>query len=69
MNREIRKLEEDLVNTINSSDVCIEAKKHVLLTVLHAVEEQANLAIIAEQQKAMEEGENKNAESTRLDEE
>lgn len=68
-NRDIRDLEQRLIDTLNASGVMIEAKRFVLLSVLSLVEREADKAIIQEnytevmQNTPIEEGE-ENAEST-----
>lgn len=63
LNRDIRRLEEELIQVLNASPVMIEAKRYVVLSVLTQVEKEANKAIIAENTPIIEEGE-ENAEST-----
>lgn len=69
LNRDIRDLEQKLIDTLNASGVMIEAKRFVLLSVLSLVEREADKAIIQEnytevmQNTPIEEGE-ENAEST-----
>lgn len=63
LNRDIRRLEEELIEVLNASPVMIEAKKYVLLSVLRLVEKEADKAIIAENTPIIEEGE-RDAEST-----
>jgi hypothetical protein len=63
LNRDIRRLEEELIEVLNASPVMIETKRYVLLSVLTQVEKEANKAIIAENAPVIEEGE-ENAEST-----
>ena len=47
-NRELRQLEESLISVLNNSPVIMEAKKYVLISVLHNVEKEANKEIIRE---------------------
>lgn len=69
-NRDIRDLEQRLIDTLNASGVMIEAKRFVLLSVLSLVEREANKAIIQEnytevmQNTPIEEAEENHAEST-----
>ena len=66
MNLKIRSLEDTLINDLNNSDIPVEAKRYVLLNLLHLTEKEADKAILAEMQKTesvKEEGEY-NAEST-----
>lgn len=63
LNRDIRRLEEELIEVLNDSPVMIETKRYVLLSVLTQVEKEANKAIIAENTPIIEEGE-EDAEST-----
>ena len=63
LNRDIRRLEEELIEVLNASPVMIEVKKYVLLSVLRLVEKEADRQIIAENTPIIEEGE-ENAEST-----
>ena len=63
LNRDIRRLEEELIEVLNASPVMIETKRYVLLSVLRLVEKEADKAIIAENTPIIEEGE-ENAEST-----
>ena len=69
MNKEIRQLEDYLIQTLNNSPVPIEAKRYVLLNVLHLVQKEADQAILDEltqkTQTIVEEGEVDHAESTR----
>ena len=68
-NRKVRELEENLIAVLNASDVLIETKRYVLLSVLRLVEKEADKAIIQEnytevmQHTPIEEGE-ENSEST-----
>lgn len=48
MNLAIRKFEEDMVNLYNSSNIPAEAKRFVLLEILHKAEETSKNAINAE---------------------
>lgn len=48
MNLAIRKFEEDMVNLYNSSNIPAEAKRFVLLEILHKAEEVSKNAIQAE---------------------
>ena len=65
MNLEIRKLEDNLISVLNGSNIPIEAKRYVVLNVLHLVEKEADKAILAEKYETIkEEGELKDAEST-----
>lgn len=63
LNRDIRRLEEELIQVLNASPVMIEVKRYVLLSVLTQVEKEANKQIIAENAPIIEEGE-EDAEST-----
>lgn len=63
LNRDIRRLEEELIQVLNVSPVMIEAKRYVLLSVLTQVEKEANKQIIFENTPIEEEGEN-DAEGT-----
>lgn len=47
-NRNVRELEENLIAVLNASDVLIETKRYVLLSVLRLVEKEADKAIIQE---------------------
>lgn len=58
MNKEIRQLENDIVNTLNNSPVNVETKRLLIESILYKLLKEADKVIIAE----MQEGEN--AEST-----
>ena len=58
MNKEIRQLENDIVNTLNNSPVNVETKRLLIESILYKLLKEADRVIIAE----MQEGEN--AEST-----
>ena len=48
MNSKIRKLEDDLIAVLNSSDIPIEAKRLVVGNIYHATEKAADKAITTE---------------------
>lgn len=48
MNLKIRKLEDDLINTLNSSDVSIEVKRLIVNNILNLVTKEADKAILQE---------------------
>lgn len=62
MNLEIRKFEEDLVNLYNSSKAPAEAKRFVLLEILHKAEK-SSMAAIQEELKQINKKESEVAES------
>lgn len=65
MNKEIRQLEDNLISVLNDSIVPVEAKRFVVLDIVHLLEKEADKAIMAEiQQTIVEKGEVENAEST-----
>ena len=68
MNKQIRQLEDDLINVLNGSTIPIEAKRFVVLDVLHLIEKEADKTILAEIRSNMEtiveNGELEDAEST-----
>lgn len=68
MNKQIRQLEDDLINVLNGSAIPIEAKRFVVLDVLHLIEKEADKTILAEIRSNMEtiveNGELEDAEST-----
>ena len=63
MNSKVRKLEDAIIELLNSSDVEIEVKRLIMRNVLYLVEKEADKAIVAElrEQKLQEQN---NAEST-----
>ena len=70
MNLKIRKLEEDLISVLNSSDIPIEAKRLVVQNILNIIENKADKTIMQElSQPITEYGEMKDAESTRCEQE
>lgn len=70
MNLKIRKLEEDLISVLNSSDIPIEAKRLVVQNILNIIENKADKTIMQElSQPITEYGEMKDAESTRREQE
>lgn len=56
MNTKIRKLEDEIVNILNKSDVPIEAKRLVISDVLHIVTKEADKTIVLEMTKGEENG-------------
>ena len=67
MNLKIRRLEDELVEILDASDVEIEVKRLILTDLLNLVESQANKVILKElelSQPITEYGEMKDAEST-----
>ena len=68
MNRQIRQLEDDIISTLNGSDIPIEAKRLILADVLNLVTKQADkeisLEIRNDYQTIVENGDIENAEST-----
>lgn len=71
-NLKIRRLEDDLVEVLDNSDVEIEVKRLILTDLLHLVESQSNKVILKELQLSQpitEYGEMKDAESTRCEQE
>ena len=54
MNDAIRKLEDNIIATLNDSTVPIEAKRLILKDVLYMVTDQANAEILMERQKQKE---------------
>lgn len=68
MNKQIRQLEDDLISVLNGSTIPIEAKRFVVLDVLHLIEKEADKTILAEIRSNMEtiveNGELEDAEST-----
>ena len=70
MNLKIRRLEEELLEILNASDVEIEVKRLILTDLLNLVESQSNKVILKElSQSITEYGEMKDAESTRCEQE
>ena len=70
MNLKIRRLEDELVEILNASDVEIEVKRLILTDLLNLVELQSNKVILKElSQPITEYGEMKDAESTRCEQE
>lgn len=67
-NKDIRQLQDDIIAILNNSDVLIEAKRCVLVNVLHLVEREADRIILTELRdtdRIIEEGElKKNEQST-----
>lgn len=57
MNREIRKLEEDIVDILNASTVNVETKRLIVETIMYKLAQQADNIILAEMK------ESENAES------
>lgn len=64
MNRKIRKLEDDIISLLNSSNLPVEVKRIVLANTLSLVEKEADRAILSEIQATIE-SEGEDAESTR----
>ena len=72
MNLKIRRLEDELVEILDASDVEIEVKRLILTDLLNLVESQANKVILKElelSQPITEYGEMKDAEGTRCEQE
>lgn len=65
MNKEIRELNNDLVTTLNGSNIPIEVKRLVVLNIYNQLEKEADNAILNESRAITEEGEVDNAESPR----
>lgn len=65
MNKEIRELNNDLVTTLNGSNIPIEVKRLVVLNIYNQLEKEADNAILNESRAITEEGEVENAESPR----
>ena len=55
MNKEIRELEDKIINTINEANVEIEVKRLILTNVLNMVKNQADEIIILEMREAQNE--------------
>ena len=64
MNRQIRKLEDELISVLNGSNIPVEAKRYVVLDVLHLLEKEADKAILEEIRTVADNGEVEDAEST-----
>lgn len=64
MNRQIRQLEDDLISTLNGSNIPVEAKRYVVLDVLHLLEKEADKAILEEIRAIADNGEVEDAEGT-----
>ena len=58
MNKDIRKLEEDIIDLFNSSPLEIEIKRLVAETVMYKLSHEADKIIIAEIRKEGEDAEN-----------
>ena len=65
MNKEIRELNNDLVTTLNGSNIPIEVKRLVVLNIYNQLEKEADNAVLNESRAITEEGEVENAESPR----
>lgn len=58
MNKDIRQLEDNLINVLNASDISVEVKRLIVETIMYKLSHEADKIIIAEIQ------EENNAEST-----
>ena len=56
MNTKIRKLEDEIINVLNKSDVPIEAKRLIISDVLHIVTKESDKTIAMEISKGEENG-------------
>ena len=56
MNTKIRKLEDEIIDALNKSDVPIEAKRLIISDVLHIVTKEADKAIALEISKGDKDG-------------
>lgn len=57
MNRDIRQLEQDLIDMLNQSSVCVEAKRIIVENIMYKLSQEADKIILAEMK------ESENAES------
>lgn len=64
MNRQIRQLEDDLISTLNGSDLPIEVKRIIVGNIYHLIEKQADKAILDEIQPITVIGEIEDAKGT-----
>lgn len=58
MNRDIRQLEQDLIDRLNQSSVCVEAKRIIVENIMYKLSQEADNIILAEIKEA------ENAEGT-----
>lgn len=58
MNLQTRKLEDDIISTLNASNLPIEVKRLIIGNIYHLVEKQADKAILEEMKPITEYGEN-----------